>query len=139
MLNGKELGAAIAAAIQMKIDSGAIRSKAEVAREFEIKPPSLYDWERKGTIDKARLPKLWEYFSDVAGPEHWGLTAEEWPAGLSARGGSLSSPSVRHASPGWPYPSIDEAKFRAIKERDACKLEGAILLAAAQLGLDVKK
>jgi hypothetical protein len=39
----------------------------------------------------------------------------------------------------WPFPSIDEKKFCGLHDRDASKLEGAILLAAAQLGLDVKK
>lgn len=39
----------------------------------------------------------------------------------------------------WPYPSIDEDKLRSLDEKRAARLEGAILLAAAQLGLDVKK
>ena len=38
MLTGEKLGEAIAAAIQKKIDSGAAKSKAEIARRFGIKP-----------------------------------------------------------------------------------------------------
>lgn len=72
MLTGKELGAAIRAAIEAK---GV--SQREVARVFEVKPPSVQDWMNKGTIGKDKLPALWHYFSDVAGPEHWGL--EEFP------------------------------------------------------------
>ncbi|MDA5499960.1 hypothetical protein [Yersinia aleksiciae] len=78
MLSGKELGQAIELAINKKISSGAIKTKAEVARHFKIKPPSIHDWIKKGSISKDKLPELWNYFSDVAGPEHWGL--KEIPA-----------------------------------------------------------
>lgn len=83
MLKGKELGDAIASAIQMKIDSGAAKSKAEIARHFMMKPPSLVDWVKKGSVAKDKLPELWRYFSDVAGPTHWGMTDSEWPSGLA--------------------------------------------------------
>jgi hypothetical protein len=78
MLSGKELGRAIELAINKKISSGAIKTKAEVARHFKIKPPSIHDWIKKGSISKEKLPELWNYFSDVVGPEHWGL--KEIPA-----------------------------------------------------------
>lgn len=68
MLTGKELGTAIAKAIKLK---GV--AKAAVARHFGIKPPSISDWVNRGTIDKAKLDDLFSYFSDVVGPEHWGL------------------------------------------------------------------
>lgn len=90
MLNGKELGQAIEAAYQLKKASGAISSKADIARHFKIKTPSVYDWVKKGSISKDKLPELWHYFSDVVGPEHWGLA--EWPCVLKQG-----------------YPSSDEA------------------------------
>lgn len=83
MLKGKELGKAIDIAINAKIAGGHARSKAEIAREFGVKPPSLVDWVKKGSISKDKLPKLWKYFSDVVGPDHWGLEKSEWPAGLT--------------------------------------------------------
>ncbi len=70
MLTGEELGAAIAAAIEKKNVK-----KKDVADCFGVKPPSIQDWIKRGTIDKAKLPALWQYFSDVVGPEHWGLVA----------------------------------------------------------------
>lgn len=73
MLKGKELGAAINRAIDLKIARGAVASKADIARHFGIKPPSIHDWIKKGSIGKEKLPELWRYFSDVVGPEHWGL------------------------------------------------------------------
>jgi len=83
MLKGKEFGVAIARAIQLKLDSGAVKTKAEIARHFGMKPPSLADWVKKGSVAKDKLPELWRYFSDVAGPDHWGMTKSEWPAGLT--------------------------------------------------------
>ncbi|WP_293005855.1 hypothetical protein [Nitrosomonas sp.] len=74
MLTGKELGVAIKEAIDLKIASGAVASKKEIADYFGMRPPSLHDWINKGTISKDKLPKLWAYFSDVVGPEHWGLS-----------------------------------------------------------------
>lgn len=84
MLKGSEFGRAIGEAIQRKLDSGSVASKAAIARHFGMKPPSLSDWVKKGSVAKEKLPELWRYFSDVVGPEHWGLSASEWPAGLSS-------------------------------------------------------
>lgn len=79
MLTGKELGAAIAFAIKLKMKSTGI-SKKDIADHFGIKPPSIYDWIKKGSISKDKLPELWRFFSDVVGPEHWGL--KSWPVPL---------------------------------------------------------
>ena len=73
MLEGKELGKAIAEAIKLKLEKGYASSRVEIAKHFGIAPPSLYDWERKGTIKKGRLNELWSYFSDVVDMEHWGM------------------------------------------------------------------
>lgn len=77
MLTGKELGAAIEAARLLKRTT-----KKELAAHFKVSQPSVQDWVNRGTIDKAKLPGLWEYFSDVVGPEHWGLSVT--PAQASA-------------------------------------------------------
>lgn len=88
MLKGKDFGDAIRKAIQLKLDSGAITTKAEVARHFGIKPPSIADWIKKGSVAKEKLPEMWRYFSDVAGLDHWGMSQSEWPAGLSQNTGA---------------------------------------------------
>lgn len=75
MLKGKELGNAIAEAIRLKLASGSVSSKKEIADHFDIQPPSIHDWIKKGSISKDKLPELWNYFSDVVGPEHWGLNS----------------------------------------------------------------
>lgn len=68
MLTGKDLGRAIGDAIKRK---GV--SQAQVARHFGVKPPSISDWINRGTIRKDRIDELVGYFSDVVGPEHWGI------------------------------------------------------------------
>lgn len=72
MLTGEQLGAAIESAIKKK----AVTKKA-LADFFDVKPPSIQDWIKRGTISKEKLPKLWAFFADVVGPEHWGLS--EYP------------------------------------------------------------
>lgn len=43
------------------------------------------------------------------------------------------------STPLWPFPTIDEAKVRALDDTKRNQLEAAIIISAAQLGLDVKK
>lgn len=85
MLNGKDLGRAIKEAYQLKEAKGLVKSKADVARHFGIRTPSIYDWFKKGSIGKEKLPELFRYFSDVVGYQHWGLSETEWPIGLSCQ------------------------------------------------------
>jgi hypothetical protein len=80
MLTGKDLGVAIKRAVELKDkaerDAGRPGVRlVDVARHFGVKPPSVLDWYSKGTIAKSKLPALWLYFSDVVGPEHWGLAS----------------------------------------------------------------
>jgi len=50
-----------------------------LANHFHVRGPSVHGWINNGTIAKSRLPELWLYFSDVVGPEHWGM--QSWPHG----------------------------------------------------------
>ena len=68
MLTGPELGAAIEAA---RIAKGV--SKKNLADDFSVKPPSIQGWVKNGRIDKSKLMDVIAYFSDVVGPDHWGL------------------------------------------------------------------
>ncbi|MGL5949114.1 MAG: LexA family protein [Aeromonas sp.] len=89
MFSGEELGKAFLRAYELKKAAGAVKSKTEVARHFGIKAPSIHDWIKKGSIGKEKLPILWEYFSDVVGPAHWGLS--DWPAPV---GVNLARPQI---------------------------------------------
>lgn len=103
MLKGKALGRAIEEArLKKKV------SKRALAAHFGVKPPSVSDWVARGTISKDKLPRLWEYFSDVVGSDHWGLA--RFP-------GDQGEPPRRHATVG---------------PRNAPAAETAIALTAAE-------
>lgn len=88
MLEGKELGAAITSAMEKKNVGPTV-----LAAAFGIKPPSVSDWKTRGCVKKSHLPKLIAYFSDVVGPEHWGLNSS---ANLFAVQTSAQEPSLNH-------------------------------------------
>jgi len=72
MLTGPELGAAIEAArIKKNVPKNAL------AKVFGISAPSVNGWVTTGRIDKSKLIEVIRYFSDVVGPEHWGLASED--------------------------------------------------------------
>ncbi|MPS76556.1 MAG: LexA family transcriptional repressor [Achromobacter sp.] len=131
MLNGTDLGAAIKAAIEKKIASGAVASQAAIARHFNVKPPSIHDWIKKGSISKDKLPELWRYFSDVVGPDHWGLKA--WPD-MGATTPEATPPEIKP----WPFPEIPEQEVRALPAAQLNALQGALALAIAQLKIGIK-
>lgn len=70
MLTGPQLGEAI----RQAIDKKGVTQKA-LAAYFGVKPPSVNGWVKTGAIAKDKLELLWSFFSDVVGPEHWGLEA----------------------------------------------------------------
>lgn len=72
MLTGTELGAAIESARQKK----SVTKKA-MASAFGVAPPSVQGWVNTGRIDKSKLIQVIRYFSDVVGPEHWGLSRDD--------------------------------------------------------------
>lgn len=131
MLNGTDLGAAIKAAIEKKIASGAAPSQAAIARHFNVRPPSIHDWIKKGSISKDKLPEMWRYFSDVVGPEHWGL--KSWPD----MGSSAALEPASHHKP-WPFKTIPEDQIHELPESQLNALEGAIALAIAQMKLGIQ-
>jgi phage repressor protein C with HTH and peptisase S24 domain len=69
MLTGQDLGAAIDAARLIKK-----LSKKALAEHFSITPPSVQGWIKTGRIDKSKLIEVIDFFSDVVGPDHWGLS-----------------------------------------------------------------
>lgn len=70
MHTGKDLGNAIRAAMELKnVKQGA------VGKAFGVAQSSVSEWLKFGRVHKKHLTKLFDYFSDVVGPEHWGLPA----------------------------------------------------------------
>lgn len=68
MLTGTDLGSAIEAA---RIKKGI--TKKALAEAFRVAAPSVQGWVTTGRIDKSKLIDVIRFFSDVVGPEHWGL------------------------------------------------------------------
>ncbi|MGS1072390.1 hypothetical protein [Burkholderia glumae] len=68
MLTGEQLGAAIE---QARIKKGV--TKVALAAAMGVKPASVQDWVKHGRIAKERINDLVAFFSDVVGPDHWGL------------------------------------------------------------------
>lgn len=135
MLTGKELGVAIRAALDKKIDKGDIASYAGAARALEVKPPSVQDWMNKGTISKDTLQELWRFCSDVVGPEHWGLEAYPW--GRIAPTTPKVTPIPKNSFSTDELPRINFDKVHRLSLADKLLLQGAWLAAAAAAGIDV--
>ncbi|MBG6292074.1 S24 family peptidase [Pseudomonas nitroreducens] len=72
MLTGLELGQAIEAA---RIKKGI--TKKALAETFRVAAPSVQGWVTTGRIDKSKLIDVIRFFSDVVGPEHWGLAHDD--------------------------------------------------------------
>jgi hypothetical protein len=111
MYEKEQLGEAFASAMKKK---GV--GPTEVARHFKVQPPSVTDWKATGRIAKRHLEKMLDYFSDVVGPEHWGLTAKSplW-LGLTANTLTLHEPAAPRITP----PNLDEA-MSAIENALSC-------------------
>ena len=69
MLTGQALGEALEKAIALK---GV--SKAQLARDFGVRGPSVHDWIANGRIGKRHIDKLIAYFADVVPASHWGIS-----------------------------------------------------------------
>ena len=69
MLSGKDLARALVVAMEKKPVG-----TNELARHFGIKSSSVSEWRKTGKISKEKIAPLIDFFSDVAGPEHWGLS-----------------------------------------------------------------
>lgn len=96
MLTKRELGAAIKRAIQLKgIDA------ATLAKHFNVQTPSVYGWMDKGQIGKDKLFELFAFFSDVVGPEHWGIPAT-----------ATVMPELHPTEPGEDYVAIERVLLK---------------------------
>lgn len=68
MKSGPDLGQAIKNAMALKR-----LTQAQLGTEFGVNQGSVSEWCRFGRVDKKHITHLVAYFSDVVGPEHWGL------------------------------------------------------------------
>ncbi len=97
MLTGKQLGEAIKTALALK-GRGAQKALADA---LGMKPPSINDMKNFGRIDKKHLPALWKFFSDVVGPEHWGIQQYPWHEDLKNKAKPIPE-NIRLSAEWWP-------------------------------------
>lgn len=71
----------LANALKSAIAKKGVTQKA-VADHFGVQQPSVADWLAHGRISKKHIEKLVAYFSDVVGPDHWGLPATWAPGSM---------------------------------------------------------
>lgn len=98
-------------------------SQSDLAVRLGVSPQNVTNWKRRGVP-----PDQYVNLADTLN-----CSLDEL-LGRTKYIGSSKSSSGR-----WPYRDIDETKFRDLESHQAARLEGAILLASAQLGIDVKK
>jgi transcriptional regulator with XRE-family HTH domain len=98
-------------------------SQTDLAVRLGVSPQNVTNWKRRG------VP-----------PDQYVNLADTLCCSLDELLGRTKYIGVGQSPAGrWPYKEIDEVKFRDLESDLAARLEGAIILAAAQLGLDVKK
>lgn len=129
MLHGKALGQAIDAAIQLKIDAGKIKSRSDVARTFGVSPQAIRGWVMTGSIAKEKIPLLWQYFSDVVGPSHWGLSESD-TIFIQAGSGKMSEDTG--ADRVWPFSITKREDVLRLSPQQLQQLD--LMIAAYLLG-----
>ncbi len=124
MLTGNQLGAAIE---QARIKKGV--TKVALAAAMGVKPASVQDWVKYGRLAKERINDLVEYFSDVVGPDHWGL---DFSAATSGMMQSASHEALDSALP-------DDAAVEIVKfVKKMTPRERIQLLGAAKMILSIR-
>ena len=99
-------------------------NQSEIAANLGLSSPQqISNWKRRG------VPPEWH--APIA--RLFGRSVDEL-MGLSAE-----TPADDLLQKAWPFRSVDEAKVRNLDEIPLAQLEAAILIAAAQVGLDIKK
>lgn len=133
MHTGSKLGDALKEAMTIK---GV--KQAAVAEAFGIKQPSVSEWLKFGRIGKKHIPQLVEWFSDVVGPEHWGLPASWVAHAVDAE----SSEPLDEAQSAEAFTDSDRELLQEVKEMldvpalaqkfDAMRAEYATAMAMAE-------
>lgn len=97
MLQGKDLGAAIKAAMELKAarpGAGRVGPTA-LARALGMSQPSASELLNTGRLAKEKLPLLLDYFEDVVGPDHFGLPYSKFEADFLKSLRLLPAPAQR--------------------------------------------
>lgn len=135
MISGEKLGAALTQAMQLK----GVGPK-EVAEHFDIKPPSVKDWQKRGCIHKKHLGRLVAYFADVVPEGHWGADPDELSA-FTKLTTSETYPDNPHKQGGHLLrePELSNQYFQHAQRPSNHNTNGAPVISWSTLGDDLKK
>lgn len=98
-------------------------NQSDLASRLGVLPQHITNWKSRG------IP-----------PDKYVALADVLECSLDELLGRTRFLSAGSPPPPWPFATIDESKVRALSPgRELAMMEAAILLASAQLGLDVKK
>ena len=97
-----------------------------LAEHCDVTAQAVAGWRRTGRISKTNLAKAAQLIGSAPDFLHdsVSLVAREAP--------------VSHRA-AWPFDEIDEEAVRALTLADRLRLEGAVLVAATQLGLNIRR
>lgn len=96
-------------------------NQSELASRLGLLPQHISNWKRRG-VPSDRLADISQLLKRSI-EELLGITSE----------------SPAHYFDHWPFDDVDETKVRDLSRDDCLRLEAAVLIAAAQVGLDIKK
>ena len=102
--------------LQVLREKGRQDDLKHLAKVFDVRVQSTYDWIKYGRISKDRYATLVQWS---------GRPLEWW----------FDVPSS--SRPPWPFPQLQEDAIAAMDPLQIARLEGALILTAAQLGLDL--
>ncbi len=100
-------------------------TKAELARQCQqladrpCSPQAVSGWFKTGRMDKSWIPIV------------------ERVLGVDLGFNAAQAGTIAHGAPNWPFVRVQAEKLANLKQEDALLLEGALLLVATQLGLDI--
>src|SRR5690606_34032471 len=98
-------------------------TQSELAKRLDLLPQHVSNWKTRGVP-----PERYEAIADALD-----CSIDELLGRMKYVAGAGAMPAP------WPFHTIDEAKVRALDDTKRNQLEAAIIIGAAQLGLDVKK
>ena len=97
-------------------------SQSDLAKRIGVSPQNITNWKARG-VPSDQFVKI----------------ADALDCSLDELLGRWEHAGVITQKQGeWPFKLLDESKIRNMRQEDASRIEGAILLAAAQMGVDLK-
>ena len=119
-----------------------VTGQSAVARLLDISPQSMLNWEKRGVSEGGALKAQKRIGCDA----NWVLSGDQQPMEADTWTPPTNTPTLPAIydkggtyllARAWPFDGIDHKKVLALDPLDISRLEGALLLAAGQMCLDI--